>query len=42
MGKTAPSTSTLKPKRPSPMQPEMRPVTLKNFWRVLLRRQDIH
>jgi hypothetical protein len=37
MAKDSPSTP-YKPKRPNPMQPEMRPLTLKRFWKVLLGR----
>jgi hypothetical protein len=40
MSKTEPKAASLKPKWPSPMQPEMRPLTLKRVWRVLLGRQD--
>lgn len=38
MPKTKPQPSSLEPKWPSPMQPEMRPLTLRRFWQVLLGR----
>jgi hypothetical protein len=38
MKKADPKTSSLEPKWPSPMQPSMRPLTWKRFWRILLGR----